>query len=713
MADTSRQPNLYALLVGINNYQKVGNLTGMNDAKNMKSFLNDPMAQASFGKVDIKTIYDSEATKVNIVKGFTEHLAQAQEGDSVLFFFAGHGVREKTDVAPFRDAEADGNIAGIVCVESDPFNQDKPETNTLSDKEMRYLIRKLAANEDGTTKAHVVMIFDCCHSGGNTRSVLEPELPANARQVHRDPFDPRSWEGFVFHDDKEVKEKVQAGAELFDILPQGDHVMFAACREVELAWEIGGQGNFTTALVNVLKQNMGRVSYHELYTRVLNQMRFQYLDFDGDNDQRQTPQFYLNSPNKANRYNLFLTNEPNDMPTYGIVEFNSAEDEWRIDIGALQGVAVGEETEVDLYAGTSKEPLPSKAMIKTVFPSYSTLDMPWDFTKDPNVSYRGKVNGLGIPALKIFMSGQQDGIDLASKYFKQKLADARPKPFDIVEKEEEADYCVLVDQGLYQIVLPFDHQRPRVKTILYKENDVIDSTAPEWLYTYLVQISKWTFLKNVERTDVFEDPFGSTENFPIEVKVYKMDPSSRQEHPIQPKGNVFTIELTEKYPKLPIRLELINHSDKDLHVGYAYMSHVFGFDSQIDVKGGPALFKKMSSNPTLLAPSGDRSGSNVLRSSGKKIPGIQYAFANMLSGGYIKRDNWLGRSEFLKLVVSEVPFDIQSLHMDSLPGPGEKKITKRFSGVEDEEDPETPKWEIQTFELFITNPDFKPEKQPA
>jgi hypothetical protein len=67
--------------------------------------------------------------------------------------------------------EPDNKLEGIVCYDS--ITEEESGT-LLADKELRYLIHQIATkNEQGEAKAgspHIVTIFDCCHSGENTRN---------------------------------------------------------------------------------------------------------------------------------------------------------------------------------------------------------------------------------------------------------------------------------------------------------------------------------------------------------------------------------------------------------------------------------------------------------------------------------------------------------------------------------------------------------------
>ena len=79
----------WALIIGINKYQNVDPLTyAVDDAVAVKEMLVD---KYGFKEGNIKLITDEEATKDNILKGFSDILTQAKEKDRVIVFYAGHG----------------------------------------------------------------------------------------------------------------------------------------------------------------------------------------------------------------------------------------------------------------------------------------------------------------------------------------------------------------------------------------------------------------------------------------------------------------------------------------------------------------------------------------------------------------------------------------------------------------------------------------------
>ncbi|MDP6570852.1 MAG: caspase family protein, partial [Candidatus Marinimicrobia bacterium] len=83
----------WALVIGINAYQNVEPLNyAVNDAVAVKDML---VEKYGFKETNIRLILDEEATKDNIIKGFSDILTQAKEKDRVVVFYAGHGETYK------------------------------------------------------------------------------------------------------------------------------------------------------------------------------------------------------------------------------------------------------------------------------------------------------------------------------------------------------------------------------------------------------------------------------------------------------------------------------------------------------------------------------------------------------------------------------------------------------------------------------------------
>ncbi len=713
-------PTLYALLIGINKYEFLPPMRWLQychrDVALVQSYLQEPFVKSEFADMKIEVITEKKdgnegrvmATKDVVVERIQSHLGQAQPGDTALLYFSGHGVRESTSIATFQEEELDGNIGGLVMHNFGDKTLSNPGQTVLADKEIRYLIKRLTDKGTADQPVHVVVIFDCCHSGESTRSVLSEELPSRSRQVDRGPVRARGLEEFFFCDNPQIKQKIESNLPLQQVLPEGDHVMLAACREVELAWEgAGGNGAFTRGLIDVLRKHQGQISYHELHQRLVNRLRMVKLDADS-NDYRQTPQLYLNTSRLSDRYRQFLTYDQDEAPTYGSLEFNVDEQAWRFGVGALHGLPIAPAlpTVVQIYPVGRPEDRRA-AEVKEVFLSHSMLDL-FGFEPDPAQSYRGEWQGVALPQLRIAVVGDQDEVDVATAVLAKRLAETPAPRISLVDVQDDPDYELRAAQGKLQIVEPGSPALARVAPSQYVGQGAALEDAVHVQYEYLNHMAKWTMMRDLEHKGAFLPKEAAYEHpaYPVELRVYEYDPQTQQERILSTKKQSIVLELTPAQPIRHIRFELVNRSPQELFVSLVYMPHTFGFLT----RGNIQLMHKAQLGLGPMTDPGSEAGEGHVQSSryGKPMPnGRQYmAFR---SGAYVVKDNWPGMQDYLKLLVSEIPFEMESLHLDMLPRPDTVPVsTRNFLAFEVEEEVAVPQWELQTWSLYITNPHFQP-----
>ncbi len=154
---------VFALLVGIDAYlPPINPLWGCRkDIGAIEQYLR---ARVGAG-LDVRTLYDSDATRDGFVAAFREHLGKAGPGDVALFVYAGHGSEEPAppEVAHL---EPTGRIQTLLLHDCGR-RVDGKLRRAFADKELAVLLAEVAAREP-----HVAVILDCCHSGGGraTRS---------------------------------------------------------------------------------------------------------------------------------------------------------------------------------------------------------------------------------------------------------------------------------------------------------------------------------------------------------------------------------------------------------------------------------------------------------------------------------------------------------------------------------------------------------------
>jgi len=292
---------LYALLVGIDNYQAVRRLEGCAaDVRAAQDYLRTTGTDPK-----IMTLIDGAATRAGVIGAIRSHLGQAGPGDVALFWFSGHGS-EAPAPAWARRFEPTGVVQTLVCADSRHDG-----TPDLWDKELSVLLDEVAERA-----RHVVVVLDSCHSDGATRDLREREPAARTRVVPAAP--PRELESML----PEVLSRAAA--------PGAEHVVLAACRSFETAQEMpldsGVRGVFSWSLLSALRRLGPSATYRDLIlaTRAAVEMR----------SSRQIPQ--------ARPASSALLNQPflggaASAPASG-VRMRYTRDGWVIDAGAVHGV---------------------------------------------------------------------------------------------------------------------------------------------------------------------------------------------------------------------------------------------------------------------------------------------------------------------------------------------------------------------------------------
>ena len=281
-----------------------------------------------------------------------------------------------------------------------------------------------------------------------------------------------------------------------------------------------------------------------------------------------------------------------------------------------------------------------------------------------------------------------------------KIADSDIPYANLVEDESHADYSIRAEDGLFITTKPGD-SRAIVLPIEYRNESGLIKDKVDIVYADLIQMAKWTFLRNLEHRPAFTGTINGseTDQLPVELKViqavFEDGEEIEVEHDVS-RGAVSIdmthdletsapISKTTKKPCSKMRLELTNRSDKPLYCSLLYMTQEFGVNAP--------LFPQKE----FWLRDGDTNQS--IRPGGK--PYLLGTLAN-----YIREDRWSGVTDFLKLIVSETQFDAGTLAMDDLPAPRGSVASER-GAWDAQPDPELPRsyWSTHTVELFTANYD--------
>lgn len=670
-------PTLYALVVGIGAYDQVRSLRGpANDAQTMARYLS----QLPDFTLNLLLLTDQQAHKSALIDGFRHHLTQAGPTDTVLFFFAGHGAQEAADTDLWL-TETDGQLECLVC-------HDAGTTNTyeflLADKELRYLLGPV-----GATGAHVVLIFDCCHSGDNTRSVdllaaaMDGQDVRDRRLMQSAPR--RPYEAFCFHDVLSAEQIKEQGLET--AMPQGMHIQMAACESDESAVEVNGEGIFTKNLLAVLQAAHGQVTYQDLHNRVRQYMRFSY---------EQRPRVYVpdmaDHSEQTNQWlNRGFLNQPIDPDTLAASATYNKQEGWLLDVGAIHGVADRHVIHLQNPANLHVYP----AAVGRVGADYTVLAIADDvrLTLDKSIVYRATIAGLLTQPIRLHFANHGGPTNDLPDLLKPSADPTRPGLTDgiVIPEDDEtrADYTLHSRNGLYYFTHPgwpdpTNENRPLVLPLRADDLQVFPLLTDD-----LHHMAKWQYLKQFRNPEV-DTPV-------LSVAVIPQGSNAIQLTDIQSAAVPVTYLNNNGQWTTSLAIKLTNPTDRPLYCTALYLSRDF------------MSFTDFLPTNYRLEPG----QSMTLGLADKKEPTGRRTTVRLKLEEVIRQYNWPSATEYVKLLVTTDPLSEKTLaflNLDALPSPpvltDRLKPTANRGGIEtdaDEAEP-FPDWSTQTITLQLINP---------
>ena len=167
-----------ALLVGINDYPDPENQ--LNGCVNDVFRMSEVLQEMGFDPSEIKVVLNERATSQNLRKMMDWLLSDAQNGDTRIFYYSGHGAQ-----IPSSDTDGMDDDHLDECLVTYDF--DWKRENAYTDKEFLKSYSQIPYGVDFIT------ILDCCHSGGMTRDAgfkargLNPPDDIRHRTIKWDP----------------------------------------------------------------------------------------------------------------------------------------------------------------------------------------------------------------------------------------------------------------------------------------------------------------------------------------------------------------------------------------------------------------------------------------------------------------------------------------------------------------------------------------------
>ncbi|MBI1293426.1 hypothetical protein GC175_00525 [bacterium] len=264
------EPNVYALLVGINDYKSpsVPDLRGcVADVRAMYTWLTTSLG-LPHDRIRLLTAGDDEtadrrANRANILAAWNDLIDRVGQGDQLFFHFSGHGAQARS-IDP---NEPDGYDETVVPYDSRDVDETGRPVYDILDKELAALIDMAEAKG-----ALVTVFLDCCHSGSGTREAEEPDR--SKPLTRRGPKDDRV----------RPSETLVAGTRLTEVVEipttrdssgwqlngESGHVLLAGCRDEELSHEYRApetgewQGATTYFLLKALRNYRPELTWGEV-----------------------------------------------------------------------------------------------------------------------------------------------------------------------------------------------------------------------------------------------------------------------------------------------------------------------------------------------------------------------------------------------------------------------------------------------------------------
>ena len=698
---------LYALIVGINDYQYVTKLGGcVNDAKRIHAYFKKVTQKSDFEYYP-KLLLDADATKQNIEAAFKHHLSKAGEGDVVVYYFSGHGAQEKADEVWLRN-DSDGALETQVCYDS----RDRNGTPDLADKELRYLIHQVSLN-----KPHIVVISDSCHSGDNTRTDLVkrrlPDMEAVGEPRLSNLAPMRSWDKFCFTDEIS-RADVANELVLENILPQGQHIQMSACMDRELAYEMQGSGIFTSMLLNVLERSNGNISYADLHQRIRYSITGKYP---------QVPTIYTSDGDGTRLHQAFLGGAAVKEPFYYNVQRNyKGTIGWTLSIGAIHGVPTNLDANiiVEIRDTNDKSVVITTATISTVEPGMTRLAIQEEEKLDKETQYFATIPQLFVNPVRVYIHGNEEG----KQVLKEEMEldeDFKYSNLAITDDLVLADYLVYAKRGstkdYYYIGNPTNDLskldenyvvKSNGKTISYpywkplteRQKDFTSGSAKE-IIKFLKAASNWTFLLKLDNSNT------QLSNHGIKLDVYQLSnetdiPTAEKLVQFEEGKALLNYTTLDNQPKTYFYIKVTNDSNRTYRVALPALFPAFEVYSDT-LAGGVVEIQpratKLAFNGTIASIHQPDFEKNNLNDS------------VVIAVDWIKDFNWHHKSIWLKLIVSTDDFSINDFARAPVPYPKNNRglmdveRSKGFGNIGATSKPVMKTdWTTDLFEIQLLNP---------
>jgi hypothetical protein len=575
---------IYALLVGVDDYLGgVPRLNGcVNDIARVREFLELrtqggelALATRVLTAGDPSNPAEQKPTRQAVIQAFREHLGQAGEGDVALFYYSGHGSQERAP-EEFWHLEPDRMDETLVLYDS--------RTSggwDLADKELAVLIADVARNNP-----HILVVLDSCHSGSGTRAAEGVGVRLAEADLRHRPLDTfiegvvpavKSWS-------EAAGENQQADRETgkWFTLPEGRHVVLAACRPEELARELrtpDGQvrGALSYYLLDTLQQAGPDLTYRDIFTRTSSLLRSSVKEQNpllASTQIDDLSQPFLGGAIVPQKPNFFIERTP----------FRG----WVLKAGAIHGIArpVGEETtylsifplQASLAVGGSLEGMVGLARVVEVGAAESLVQIePEEGQSLDDQVYKAVVTVTPLPPIELTLSGSDEP---ALQALRAALADSTLVRVSDEPSATGIRVTAQAEEQVYQLARAADRQPLAVEVPEKGTPRSVREAAAK-----VEHIAQWLQVLHLDNKQSQIPPNA------VEMDVYSYDPETAQSVLLDPSGPVRL-----SYPALPdendegayvqIRLRHTGQYPRKLYCMLLNLTDDFGVAADASLFGG-------------------------------------------------------------------------------------------------------------------------------
>ncbi|GAA4278731.1 caspase family protein [Aquimarina mytili] len=643
--------NLYALLIGINEYELSPLNQCVNDVKEFEKYLNT--LGNVYNNISIEVLIDHKATKSNIIKHITTFLNKANDDDVAFIYYSGHGTLEDSS-GRFSDAYT-GLIECLVCYHNDQNN----ENFLLADKELRYLFSKFENNP------HLITVFDCCHSGDIVRSVINQAGNDSRQRKLSTVFPSRKYEDFVFCE--EIDEESTKTLQLSSLIPYKNSVNISACLSSESSWEDHKGGVFTRFLLQLLKAKDSKLNYLDI-------AKWAKISLKDITNKKQTPTISVQGSGKIDHYSSWLNLYPeHNQIDQGQVFYNN-KNGWYYNKGQLFGIKEGAKITIQIEESkTFTTEIIDVSLEDSLITDPLEAGIELDFKKSYPVITETVFNALDIHVL-----------NLDKNIHTQNQVTAILTNIDNlnISTPESASFFVIIFNQTVYITLPDDPYRPLAVQI-----DILNTneeTIQKRLENQIEALVKWNYYNTLINPDAGFSV--------IPIKVEMRINESQQWIDVTNSGvDLNTIENQytrsgEYYQKFQIKVS--NISNEDIFVSALLLSSDIGISTDL-----------LDNKSKKLKP-----GETILFYEHRKTP-LSYWTLDAYKEIYNWKHDWL----YYKFIVNNQE-DITPIIPDMAQSPLSPPITHHGNlmgtGAVDDLELENTKWDVYTTELRLHNPTY-------